>query len=148
MKTVSNTSPLIAFAKLDRFDLLCTLVGIILVPETVYRECLDNCTFPERLRFEYAHDHYFTLVNVKQTDAQFSRKLGKGEQEALTLAIQEHADLLLMDDRKGYNEAQERGLTVASTRAILKIAEERQCIPSYDTVEQELRKRSFFVSRY
>ena len=148
MKSVSNTSPLIAFAKLDRFDLLHTLLGNILVPEAVYRECLDNSTFPERLRFEYAHDHYFTVMNVTQRDIQFSRKLGKGEEGALTLAIQEHADLLLMDDRKGYNEAQDHGITVASTRAILKIAEERQYIPSYDTVEQELRKRSFFVPRY
>lgn len=45
MKSVSNTSPLIAFAKLDRFDLLHTLLGNILVPEAVYRECLDKRSF-------------------------------------------------------------------------------------------------------
>ena len=148
MKSVSNTSPLIAFAKLDRFDLLYALLGSILVPDAVYRECLENCTFPERLRFEHAYTHYLTVAHVTLADVSFSRKLGKGEQEALTLAIQEHADLLLMDDRKGYHEAQEHGITVASTRAILKIAEERQYIPGYDIVEQELRKRSFFVPRY
>lgn len=148
MKTVSNTSPLIAFAKLDQFDLLHALLDTLIVPETVYRECLENCTFPERGRFENACQRYFRLMNVEPAEAQFSRKLGKGEQDALTLAMQEQADLLLMDDRKGCNEAQEHGITVASTRAILKIAAERGYIPSYDIIEQELRKHSFFVPRY
>ena len=66
----------------------------------------------------------------------------------LTLAIQEDADLVLLDDRKTFNEAQELKLIVASTRAVLKIAEERYLIASYQEVEEALRKQQFYVPNY
>jgi predicted nucleic acid-binding protein len=87
------------------------------------------------------------MIQVKNVHS-FSRKLGYGEQEALSLALQQSAHILLMDDRKGYNEAKEHHLVVASTRAILKIAEKRGLIDSYHAVEDALRTRSFYVPNY
>jgi predicted nucleic acid-binding protein len=147
MKVVSNTSPLIAFSKINRFDILKELFGKIVIPETVYEEFSANCTDEEKQRFIIAREIFIDKVRVDEI-YHFSRKLGRGEQEALILAIQLHADLLLMDDRKGYNEAKEQNINVASTRAILKIAEERDIISSYEEVEQALKERCFFVPSY
>ena len=46
-------------------------------------------------------------------------ELGLGETEAITLALEFHADLLLMDDRRGVNAALEKGLTVTGTVGLL-----------------------------
>ena len=147
MRVVSNTSPLIAFAKIDLFQLLHQLFGVITISETVAYEFLDNCTKEEKTRFLLARKQYLEVVTVKNI-LSFSRKLGRGEQEILTLALQKSTDLLLMDDRKGRNEAEERYLIVASTRAILRIAEERRLIPSYKAVEDVLHQQHFFVPNY
>jgi len=144
---VSNTSPLIAFSKIDKFNILKELFGKIIIPETVYEEFLVNCTEQEKQRLINAREDFIDKVRVDEI-CQLSRKLGKGEQEALTLAIRHHAELLLMNDRKGYNEAKEQNINVASTRAILKIAEERKIIDSFEEIEQTLKERSFFIPRY
>ncbi len=96
---VSNTSPLIAFSKIDRFNILKELFGKIVIPETVYEEFLTNCTEEEKQRFISARETFIDKARVDEI-YRFSRKLGRGEQEALILAIRHHADLLLMDDRK------------------------------------------------
>jgi predicted nucleic acid-binding protein len=45
--------------------------------------------------------------------------LDPGEREAIQLANEEHADLLLMDDRIGVNYARRQGLEVTGTLGIL-----------------------------
>lgn len=147
MMIVSNTSPLIAFSKIDRFDILQEVFKKVTIPEAVQEEILANCTKIEKKRFIAACETFVNKVKVKEV-YNFSRRLGKGEQEALTIAIQEHADLLLIDDRKGSNEAKEHNIPIASTRAILKFAEKQNIISNYQEVEQALKKQSFFVPNY
>src|SRR5258705_511027 len=48
-----------------------------------------------------------------------------GERAAIQLAVSLHADLLLMDDRKGVNAAQRKGLLVTGTLGILDLAAQR-----------------------
>ncbi len=43
-------------------------------------------------------------------------ELGAGETAAIALAVELHADLLLMDDRRGVSAALQRGLTVTVTQ--------------------------------
>jgi predicted nucleic acid-binding protein len=51
--------------------------------------------------------------------------LDPGEREAILLAQELQADLLLMDDRQGRQEAQRRALTVTGTLEVLERAAER-----------------------
>jgi uncharacterized protein len=46
-------------------------------------------------------------------------ELDQGEAEAVALALQEHADWLLIDERKGRRFAQQAGLKVKGTLSIL-----------------------------
>ena len=54
--------------------------------------------------------------------------LGQGEREAIILALDLHADLLLIDDREGVEEARGLGLTVTGTLGVLERAAERGLI--------------------
>lgn len=147
MIVVSNTSPLIAFAKINQFAILQQLFGTLTVPEAVLYEFLNNCTSEEGVRFMCARREFIEVAQIKNCRG-FSRKLGHGEQEAFSLALQQSADILLMDDRKACNEAKDRHIVVASTRTILKIAEKRGCIESYQAIEERLRQQNFYIPNY
>jgi len=88
------------------------------------------------------------IVEVQALYQTFSRRLGLGEQEALTLAIQKQADLLIIDDRKAFNEAREQKLTAVSTRTVLRIAAETKIIADYQTLETALKKENLFLPNY
>jgi predicted nucleic acid-binding protein len=60
------------------------------------------------------------------------------------LAASLHADLLLMDDRKGVNAAQKKGLRVTGTLGILDLAAQRGLADFAQAVEQ-LRQTNFRI---
>ncbi len=65
-----------------------------------------------------------------------------------SLALHTNADIILIDDRKAYNEAMDKKLNPVSTRAVLIFAEERGAIDNYRELEKDLRKKSFFLPGY
>jgi predicted nucleic acid-binding protein len=71
-----------------------------------------------------------------------SLKLGAGESEAIALALELHADALLLDDHKARQEAQKRGLTVTGTLAVLATAARRDLVDLPTTIAQ-LQKTTF-----
>jgi predicted nucleic acid-binding protein len=147
MKIVSNTSPLIGFSKIERLDILEELFQSIIIPQIVYDEFFDNCAPTEETHFFSAYQKFIKVVKLHSSYT-FSRRLDQGEQDVLALALQEHADILLIDDRKAFNEAQEHHLVAASTRTVLRMAEEKHIIASYQELEDALRKKSFFLPHY
>jgi predicted nucleic acid-binding protein len=56
------------------------------------------------------------------------RELDPGERQAIQLAKQEHADLLLMDEKLGVRIAREQGLAVTGTLGVLVQATRRGLI--------------------
>ena len=147
MNVISNTSPLIGFAKIERLPLLQQLFQQILIPQKVYDEFFDECTAGEASHFNAVAHNFIQVVKVEQLSA-FSRRLDRGEQEVLTLALEERADFVILDDRKAFNEALELHLSVVSTRTVLTFAEERGLIPSYQQIQEELRRNQFYVTKY
>jgi predicted nucleic acid-binding protein len=73
-------------------------------------------------------------------------QLDPGESEAIALAAEVHADVLLIDEQAGRQEAVRRGLRVAGTLSILDEAEQAGVV-NFDDAISELRKTSFRVSQ-
>lgn len=145
MIVIADASPLLALAQADALHVLQALFGRVLVPEAVRRETVDNCpVLDQRRRIEGALDNYL-LVRTPQGDYPFSRNLGAGEREVLALALDQRADLLLMDDRKARNEAAAHSLTCAYTTDVLRLAEQRRIIPSAAEVVSGLREAGIFL---
>ncbi len=146
MDFVSDTSPLIALSKIGRLQILEKLFRKVLIPRSVSDEFLRNCTHEEKAAFEDAC-RKFLRVTERSGFYRFSRRLDAGERDALTLAMEKKA-VIIIDDRKGFNEAAEQKLTAVSTRAILRIAEEKNIISDYEELEKTLRRKSYFLPAY
>lgn len=130
MIVVSNASPLLALAQADCLHILKALFARVLVPDAVYRETVDRCPVSDRKRRIQSASDDFIAVAVPKIARSFSRNLGQGEQGVLALALEVHADLLLMDDKKARNEAAELGLQCAYTTDVLRLAEQRGVVAS------------------
>jgi predicted nucleic acid-binding protein len=68
--------------------------------------------------------------------------LDAGEEDAIALALELHADLILMDDRDGVLIARSKGFRVAGTLGILSMAAEHQLI-NLSAAFERLRRTSF-----
>jgi len=146
MLVVSDTSPLIAFAKIKRLDILEKLFRAVLIPSSVKLEFLENCSESEKTVFDRACELFIETISVSE-GIQLTRNLGAGERDALALAVSRNA-FIIIDDRKGYNEAQELNLIAVSTRAVLRIAETKGIISSYRKLENDMVKKSYFIPKY
>jgi predicted nucleic acid-binding protein len=71
--------------------------------------------------------------------------LGAGESEAISLALELKADVLLMDERKGRREALARGIAVAGTLNILESAAARGLVNLPEAIIR-LQRTSFRAS--
>jgi len=70
------------------------------------------------------------------------RHLDSGEEAAILLALELHADLLLMDDREGVAAAEYKGLKVAGTLAVLLMAADKGILDLTDAFDR-LKRTSF-----
>lgn len=138
MSIVSNASPLIALEQLSRLDLLEKIFGSVLVPPAVIREVAPTVTLPE----------WF----VKQTLSQevgsqiLSASLGAGESEALSLAVELRASLLILDERPARRLAGALGIPVLGTLGLLLKAKSLGLIPKLKPQLELLLKHDFRMS--
>jgi predicted nucleic acid-binding protein len=122
VKVVSDTSPICYLLLIDEIDLLASLFGSILVPEAVAEE-LSHSAAPEEIRDWVAKPPAWLEVRRLATDPGSSSdeliRLHRGEREAIHLAEEVSADLLLVDERQARRVANNRGLEVAGLVGVL-----------------------------
>ncbi len=99
MITVSNTSPLLSFAKIGRLDLLENLCRSIYIPRTVHDEITARRDRPDAQAIVRAKWILVAQVRDRRAVRQLTGKdLDLGESEAIVLARELKADRLLLDD--------------------------------------------------
>ena len=64
MNVVSNTSPLIGFAKIGRLNLLKQLFQRIMIPGIVYEEFFQACTPTEEQHFLEFTGNFISIINL------------------------------------------------------------------------------------
>jgi len=101
MKVVSNSTPLIALLRINKFSLLREYFGEVYIPKEVYEEVVTrggNLFGAE----EVASAEWIKIENVKNRIAveSLSIALDKGEAEAIVLA-REKDGMLVIDDGDG-----------------------------------------------
>ena len=139
---VADTSPIFYLLSIDHIDLLPRLFGKVFVPDAVHKE-LCHPAAPMLVRDWVANLPVWVEVTPVETlnDAAFL-PLGAGERAAISLALTLHADLILIDERKGTNVALDKGFEVTGTLGILGLAARRGFVDLADSFAR-LKKTNF-----
>lgn len=120
LRVVSNSTPLIALARIRRFQLLRELFGEINIPLAVYDEVVNagkgRAGVIEVESADWIHCHQ---VSNSDLVAFLRISLDAGEAEAIALAKEISADLVLLDDSDGRNIAESVGIRFTGTIGIL-----------------------------
>jgi len=139
LAVVSNSSPLIALARIERLDLLPAIFESVLIPPAVAREIAPAIPVPPTwLRIQGP--------NVAPPASLLRRRLGDGEREALALAIELKADWIILDDLPARRSAEATGLNVIGTLGTLVTAKRAGLLKSIRPELDALLRTSFFLS--
>lgn len=130
---ISDTSCLIAFANMGRFDLLKAVCQTVIVTPEVAAEYKDPLP------------GWIQIMSVKDAGkTQFlSTFLGLGESSAIALALEVENALVILDDKKARRYAQSIGLAFTGIVGILSQAYRIGLIEDVDDMVAKLRAIDF-----
>ena len=140
MIVVSDTSPLNYLILVGADGVLPLLFGTVIAPPAVLLE-MQHPKAPEKVRNWATSPPAWLEVRTAQAISHFD-DLGPGESEAIALAIEIHADALLLDDRAATAIANSLGISPLGTLGVLDLAGEKGLV-DIPTVVSELAKTSF-----
>ena len=146
MIIVSDTSPIRALDFLERLPLLNDLFDRVLIPPAV-RDELDSP--PPRFRAVDLSKYDFIEIHAPQDQSrvhQFRLKLDQGESEALALALERGAQLILIDEQRGRKTAAQFGIVPLGTLGVLLRAKTHGHVPAIRPLIDKLDELEFFMS--
>ena len=117
MLIVSDTSPITNLIQIGQLDILEQVFTQIIIPEKVYEEL----SVYEKQREEIENRNWILVKPViNQAEVKMLEKqLDLGEAQAIVLAKELNADLLIIDERKGRKAAEEYGLKIIGLLGVL-----------------------------
>ncbi len=137
---VTNTTPLIALALISKLHLLRDLYGEVLVPPAVYEEMLAGGV--ERIGAAAIQAAPWIRVQPLSDPrrADLLVDLDRGEAQAIALAQELNADLLIVDERLGRQHARRLGLTITGTLGILLKAKQLGYVDAVQPLIEQLQQ--------
>ena len=122
MLVIADNTPLRYLILLGYSDILPALYGRVIIPHAVFME-LQHPHTPRVVRAWMAK--LPTWLEIRQTTSiadPVLAELDAGERDAILLAQELHADLLLIDEGDGYGAATQRGIHCMRTVGLLEQA--------------------------
>lgn len=140
--SVTDTTPLNYLVLIHAVEMLPKLLERVLIPPSVKAELSDSQA-PAAVRAWVAQPPaWVQVVAVRNASDPSLVHLDPGERDAIVLAEEQNAALLLMDERDGATTARSRGLQVVGTLGILDSAAARGWI-DLAAMFDRLRETSF-----
>jgi uncharacterized protein len=136
MMVVSNSSALINLSRIGKLTLLRDLYTEVHIPEAVWQEAVVRGEGQAGAN-EIKMAPWIRTERVKNLGLvkALRQELDAGEAEAIALALEAQAELLLMDERLGRDTARHLGLRFIGLIGVLVEAKKRRLIP---TIKAEL----------
>ena len=143
---VSDSTPLIALARIDRLDLLELLFGAVFIPPEVSKEILSKGRSKRGRQALQAASWMTTheLSHPKSLEL-VSAALNQGEREAIALARNLGRDLLI-DDLAGRHEAERLNVSIVGSAGVLLQAKSEGLIPDVAPILESLLGEGFYLS--
>jgi predicted nucleic acid-binding protein len=139
---VADTSPIRYLVRIGEIDLLQKLYGQVTLPEIVLDELQAEDGLPLVRAWAGNLPAWVQVRSPAKPLAMTQLNLHRGESQAIALAEELQAALLLIDDRVGVRAALERGLTITGTLGVLVEAAQAGLI-HIEAVLQKLQETNF-----
>lgn len=149
MTVVSDTSPIINLARINKLDILHHSFGGIVIPRAVYEE-ITRFGPEEPGASEVEQCAWITVYAVANRPLVEALKLeiDPGEAEAIACAIEMNAERLLLDERLGRNVSQRLGVKCIGLLGLLIEAKNKGLVMMVKPLVDDLiAKAGFWISR-
>jgi predicted nucleic acid-binding protein len=144
---LSDASPLIGLSVVDGLPWLPALFGKVWIPQEVHDEVLSGQVSRGEAAIRSALKSKWLGVWKAAVGDTPLPHLDEGESACIRIALTRRGDaLLLIDERAGRAVAQEHGIRVAGTAAVIGMAKQRGLIKSAKTVFATLHASDFRIS--
>ncbi len=152
MIVISDSTPLIYLAKVNRFSFLQLLFGEIVIPQSVYNEVVifgkgkagtHEVVGSAWVKVEQVQDQRAVLLLREKYE-----RLSQTDAETIVLSRERQADFLLADDIELHKAATEYliGTEVLHTGAILIFAKQEGFIDDVKSILDEMRQKGLWIS--
>lgn len=143
---VSNTTPIITLLGIGKLEILQKLYGKIFIPQAVAKEVLVG-----ENKFAFVDLEQIGWVVIKKVENElllktFLQDLDEGEAEALVLAIEMKADILLIDEKIGRNLAHKKNIKLSGTLGVILKAKEKGFIESVKPLLSQMLENKIWLS--
>ncbi|NBC19367.1 MAG: DUF3368 domain-containing protein [Bacteroidetes bacterium] len=147
MIVVSDTSPIINLAAIGHLEVLRDLYGQVHIPDAVYEELTVDEQQPGAAEASIADWIVQRATGQNDLTAALLGEMDRGEAAAIALAVEMHADLLLIDERIGRAAATRLGIHRIGVLGVLLEAKGQSIVPSIRPLLDALRAEAgFWVS--
>jgi len=139
---------LIALAKVDALFVARRLFARLQIPEAVWSECRGKPGDDSQRIEQAGREGWLRVMRLtpEATRKRFPPSLGRGEVQALQLALETRPSLLIVDDRLARRQALQLGLDYIGTVRMLLLAEQRSLIDDAETVVQQMTANGYRIS--
>ena len=147
---ISDASPLIGLAIVNGLDWLPALFGSVWIPPTVQREVLPGSGARGETEIALAiKNKHISIWRKKIRSPPNLLNLDQGESDCICLALAQPAGqaIVLMDERAGRAIANEYGIQVAGTAAVIGFAKRHGLIESARACFERLHDSDFRISK-
>jgi predicted nucleic acid-binding protein len=148
IRVVSDSSPLINLAIIGQLRLLERFFSTVWIPHAVWRECVTEASGKPGVK-AIEEANFLKRRQPKNTSLiqLLQRELDIGESEALALAIEMHADWVLLEQQDARNIAAMYRLRTTGVLGILLRAKREGHIASvHECLDQLQREAGFWLS--
>ena len=147
---VSNTSPISNLAIIGRLDLLESQFSVVSIPAAVADELAAHPDPVARAAIQTAIGGQWIKTAIPRTSTLLGillSSLHKGEAEAIALAIDLNADIVIIDEQEARQTAKQAGLSVIGVLGVLLRAKRAGKIHAVRPEIQALRNKArFFIA--
>jgi predicted nucleic acid-binding protein len=151
MIVVSDTTPLRHLIAIGEVDLLRRVYGAVVVPATVWSELQAESTPSAVKSWLQSAPDWLQVRRPREPEPGDANpdilvRLDAGERDAIRLAVELKADLLLMDEADGRSLALGLGLPVTGTLGLLERADVLGLLPDLPVTLAHLEASGFYLS--
>jgi len=145
LKIVSNTTPIISLLKINKLELLQKLYSEINIPTAVYYEI--EAGRHRTFYTDLSKIEWINIIEIKDKQAvKYFLDLDAGEAEAIVLATEITADLVIIDEKLGRFHAKHADLKITGTIGVLIRAKTEGLISELKPILDELIEKEVWIS--